>query len=277
MEMDMNQKKLFKILNEQGHSFQGGYAVWNLPRRNTDGTWTPGEWMPEVEGALEFCKNGYHLAREKDLPMWLGPAIYEAEVFGEVLEKDGENKVVARCVRLTRRLNWDERIARMFACWCVRQVWHLLDDDRSRKAVETAERFANGEATLDELDAAREAAWKAAREAAREAARYTAPKAARDAAREDAWEAAQEAAREAAWAAARYTAPKAARDAAREDAWEAAQEAAREAAWAAAWDASGAAVWDASGAAAWEVARDAARAAQTAYLIKVLYQEQEQS
>ncbi len=56
-----------------------------------------------------------------------------------------------------------DRNARLFACWCVRQVWHLLTDERSRNAVEVAERYANGEATEGELDAARATAWDDAR------------------------------------------------------------------------------------------------------------------
>src|SRR3990167_932116 len=54
---------------------------------------------------------------------------------------------------------------RRFACWCVRQVWPLLKDERSRHAVEVAERYAEGMATAEELAAARadaEAAWAAA-------------------------------------------------------------------------------------------------------------------
>ena len=64
-----------------------------------------------------------------------------------------------------------DRELRLFACWCARQVWHLMTDERSRNAVEVAERFARGEASEDELTAAwaaaRDAAWGAARGAAR--------------------------------------------------------------------------------------------------------------
>lgn len=83
----------------------------------------------------------------------------------------------------------NERKMRLFACACVRQSWHLLTDERSRNAVLTAERYADGEVTAAELglacdeaqncphsyypaginDAATAAAWAAAREmAARE-------------------------------------------------------------------------------------------------------------
>ena len=63
----------------------------------------------------------------------------------------------------------DDRRARLYGCWCVRYtpladgrvVWDLLTDERSRAAVEVAERYAVGEANDDELDAARYAAWTA--------------------------------------------------------------------------------------------------------------------
>ena len=58
---------------------------------------------------------------------------------------------------------------RLYAVWCARQVQHLMTDQRSIDALDVAERHANGQATDDELDAARDAAWDAAR-AARDAA-----------------------------------------------------------------------------------------------------------
>ena len=54
-----------------------------------------------------------------------------------------------------------DKLARLYACWCVRQVWHLLTDGRSRAAVAVSERYAVGDATQDELSAAYAAAASA--------------------------------------------------------------------------------------------------------------------
>ena len=51
-----------------------------------------------------------------------------------------------------------ERQWRLFECACCRSIWHLLVDERSRHAVEAAERYADGMASDEELAAAREAA-----------------------------------------------------------------------------------------------------------------------
>jgi hypothetical protein len=51
---------------------------------------------------------------------------------------------------------------RLFAVWCARQVQHLMKDPRSITALDVAERHAMGQATDEELAAARDAAWDAA-------------------------------------------------------------------------------------------------------------------
>ena len=73
---------------------------------------------------------------------------------------------------------------------CDRILWDLLADSRSRNAVDVSERFANGEASREELAAA----WVAARDAAGVATRDAAWDAVRDATRAAAGDAAWDAA-----------------------------------------------------------------------------------
>jgi hypothetical protein len=119
--------------------------------------------------------------------------------------------IVARSEVLPDRLLHD------FAIWCAEQALALIDDPdpRSLKALEVKRAWLDGNATDEELSAARAAAWAAARAAALDAA----------------WAAARAAALAAAWAAARAAAWAAAWAAA----LDAALDAARAAAWAAAW------------------------------------------
>src|SRR5262249_12460528 len=60
-----------------------------------------------------------------------------------------------------------ERKLRLFMCACWRHIWPLLLDRRSRRAVETAERYADQLATEEELLQAQEEATRAARELVR--------------------------------------------------------------------------------------------------------------
>jgi hypothetical protein len=63
-----------------------------------------------------------------------------------------------------------DRAIRLYAVWCARQVQHLMTDSRSLRALDVAERHADGLTTNAELAAARAAAWAAAGDAARAAA-----------------------------------------------------------------------------------------------------------
>ena len=218
----MTPPTLYKFLDAENRSTHGGR-----------GKWTPGRWR-SVRGPLVPCQNGLHPCREQDLVKWLAPALWEVETDGEIIE--ASDKVVARRARIVRRVEtWNDRTARLFAADCAEHVLPLFEaerpnDDRPRKAIEAARRFANGEATQEERAAAEAAAGAAARAAA-EAAAGTA-----------AWDAARAAARAAAWTATGTAAGTAARAAA------------------------GAAAGDAAGAAARAAARDAEREWQTARL-----------
>lgn len=112
-----------------------------------------------------------------------------------------------------------DKTLRLFAVWCARQVQHLLIDERSLRALDVAERFAHGEATKEELEAARSAVgpaawsaaysaawstWSAARSAA--AAAWLAAWVVADSAARSAWSAAESAA----WPAAELAVPAAA-------------------------------------------------------------------
>ena len=137
-----------------------------------------------------------------------------------------------------RTLEGHDKEIYLYAVWCARQVQHLMEDERSIKALDVAEAFANGLATKQEIGAASVAAWAAS-----------------DAAWTDTWAAtAAWAASDAAWDADAATAA-AARDAAKDAAARAAAAAARAAA-----AAKAAAAWDAD--AARDAARDAAKDAQ---------------
>jgi hypothetical protein len=132
----------------------------------------------------------------------------------------------------TRAAPEHNRLWRLYAVWCARQVQHLLTDPCSLATLDIAERHAHGLATDEELAAAEHAAWVAIWDA-----------------RAIARSAAANAARNAVWDAAMAAAANAARNAA--------ANAAGAAAWDAVWAAASAAARAAASAAAYAAARDA--------------------
>ena len=135
--------------------------------------------------------------------------------------KNGREWALANCVSMQNAWNtikpewliWiatrpgvlTDRELRLFSVWSARQVQHLMEDPRSVQAIDTAERFANGNATKEELDAAWDAACAAAQDATWDTARDTACATARDAAcgavKNATWDTAWNTARAGAWAA----------------------------------------------------------------------------
>ena len=70
---------------------------------------------------------------------------------------------------LINKMEWsNDKDLRLMAVAFARQVQHLMNDQRSINALDVAQRYANGETTVDELKAAwaaARAAWAAARAA----------------------------------------------------------------------------------------------------------------
>jgi hypothetical protein len=79
------------------------------------------------------------------------------------------------CLRAVKGYAKEKRV---FSVWCVRQVQHLLTDPRSIAALDVAERFANGLASQEELEAAYCAARAAAAHCAADAVAHCATRAA---------------------------------------------------------------------------------------------------
>jgi len=237
--------KLYKATSANGASCFGGSGKWHLPKGKR-----PGKWMPRIE-EIEVCCRGYHLCGRKDLIHWIGEAVWEAESHGKIIRCD--DHVVAQQARLVRRLNWNDRVARLFACDCAERVQKFIDAENrkiTKSTIDVARRFADG------------SVGHAARSAARKAAESAAESAARSAARSEAWGAAWSAAESAAWSATW--------GAARSAAWRAAESAARSAARSEAWGAAWSAAWGAAWSAAWRAAESAEKKWQTKRLFDYL-------
>ncbi|MCE9562924.1 MAG: hypothetical protein K8U57_12845 [Planctomycetes bacterium] len=92
-------------------------------------------------------------------------------VLDQVLQLGHGNEVVSEqqwltCDKPFKLLDWldylqgkpPDRKIRLFNCSCVRRAWPMLTDERSRRALEVAERFCDGDADESELATAEAAA-----------------------------------------------------------------------------------------------------------------------
>ena len=155
----------YKVTGPKGEACYGGSGSWPLPSGAR-----PGKFLT-VDGKIAACHRGLHFCREDQLVEWLGPAIWVFEPRGEIV--DVGNKLVCGKGRLVSHCSgWNERTARLFAVDCATRALNRekrsgrTPDKSSYDALKVARRFANGDATSDELAAAGDAAWHAAGAAA---------------------------------------------------------------------------------------------------------------
>ena len=158
--------KYYKFLTTEN---KGKYSEYDFTKYLPNGD-KPGKWLRKREN-IKMCERGYHCFAPEHILKWLEAQLFEVEIKGRCVH--GDDKTVAQQMRFIRKVDtWNDKTARLFACYCARDVLPLFEakypnDNSPRAAIETAERYANGEATIDELSAA----WAAATTAAR--AKYT--------------------------------------------------------------------------------------------------------
>jgi hypothetical protein len=104
----------YKFLRPDGTGVFTGFG-WPLP----DGA--PGEW---VDAPAEPCRSGVHACNAAQLPLWMGPVLYEVELDGAVV--DAGMKLVAPRGRLTRRIDaWDEAARDAYTRMCADRAHEL--------------------------------------------------------------------------------------------------------------------------------------------------------
>ena len=150
------------------------YKYLSLDRTSPlqDWQWPPvGKWTEPVMN-IEVCKSGYHICRPAphfDLLEWSGETLYEVEWRGNSIASN--HKLVVTQARLLKGVEtWTPRTRRLFACDCLEHqlvFWEkeFPGDTRIADIIDVARRFANGKASQQELNVARNtanAAWKTA-------------------------------------------------------------------------------------------------------------------
>jgi hypothetical protein len=124
-----------------------------------------GAWTAEETPVL--CESGWHGVEAKDAMEYFqsGLVLWEVEVRGERV--DGSNKFAVSSMRLVREIGSPtDKTLRLLACDIAEDVLHFYEerypkDSRVRDCIEVARRYANGEATEQERDAAGVASYAA--------------------------------------------------------------------------------------------------------------------
>ena len=105
----------YKFLHADGTTIFSDFR-WPLPRGGR-----PGEW---IEAPVDPCRSGVHACRWIDLPYWVGPALYEVELSGEIVEQ--RSKVVASRGRILRRIGgWDDATRDEYTPMCADRAHEL--------------------------------------------------------------------------------------------------------------------------------------------------------
>lgn len=109
----------YKFLRNDGTSVFTSHR-WSLPDGGRPGAW--------VDAAVDPCRSGVHACRTADLPLWIGRALYEIQLEGEIAEE--RSKLVASRGRLLRRIDaWDAAARDAFTRACADRA-----DDLARGA-----------------------------------------------------------------------------------------------------------------------------------------------
>jgi hypothetical protein len=189
----------------------------DMKSENGNHKWKLGKWYHH-DGELELCNSGFHACKTalQSLSYVYGDKWFIVEAKGKMIKDD--DKFVCSDMRLVKEIPIN-KVVKHFALRCAKRSLKYYtkqypNDNRVSECIRITELYLDGEATLQELEAARRAAWSAG--------------SAGSAAWSAAWSAGS-----AAWSAAWNAARSAARSArsAESAAWSAAQSAAQSAAW----------------------------------------------
>jgi hypothetical protein len=97
----------YKFLRERGIAPYTGFR------------WPVGDWVDAA--GVDPCREGIHACAVRDLPIWMGPELWEIELAGEVVALP--RKLAAPRGRLLRRLDdWNDALIRDFGRDCVKRT-----------------------------------------------------------------------------------------------------------------------------------------------------------